>query len=95
MKAYNKKQTQLIDRINETSELVDEEKNWIEIVSTFCNCNNYDEDFVKLNFGNVGGLITNIYLSMDVDFGNYSGAILGSATDESEYAYSGNQSEDF
>ena len=51
--------------------------------------NNYDEDFVKLNFGNVGGLITNIYLSMDVDSGNYSGAILGSATDESEYAYSG------
>ena len=45
MKAYNKKQTQLIDRINETSELVDEEKNWIEIASTFCNCNNYDEDF--------------------------------------------------
>ena len=32
---------------------------------------------------------------MDVDFGNYSGAILGSATDESEYAYSGNQIEDF
>ena len=57
--------------------------------------NNYDEDFVKLNFGNVGGLITNIYLSMDVDFGNYSGAVLGSATDESEYAYSGNQIEDF
>ena len=26
--------------------------------------NNYDEDFVKLNFGNVGGLITNIYLSL-------------------------------
>ena len=57
--------------------------------------NNYDEDFVKLNFGNVGGLITNIYLSMDVDVGNYSGAILGSATDEAEYAYSGNQIEDF
>lgn len=57
--------------------------------------NNYDEDFVKLNFGNVGGLITNIYLYMDVDFGNYSGAILGSATDESVYAYSGNQIEDF
>ena len=38
--------------------------------------NNYDEDFVKLNFGNVGGLITNIYLSMDVDFGNYSGQFL-------------------
>ena len=44
--------------------------------------NNYDEDFVKLNFSNVGGLITTIYLDLDTDFGNYSGAILGSATDE-------------
>ena len=38
--------------------------------------NNYDEDFVKLNFGNVGGLITNIYLSMDVDFGTIAGQFL-------------------
>lgn len=57
--------------------------------------NNYGEDFVKLNFNNVGGLITNIYLALDTDFGNYSGALLGSATDESEYAYSGNQIHDF
>ena len=57
--------------------------------------NNYDEDFVKLNFSNVGGLITNIYLGMDTDWGNYSGAMLASATDEAEYAYSGNQITDF
>ncbi|MDR0939012.1 MAG: RagB/SusD family nutrient uptake outer membrane protein [Mediterranea sp.] len=57
--------------------------------------NNYDEEFVKLNFGNVGGLITDIYLGMDTDFGNYSGALLASASDESEYAYSGNQIADF
>ncbi len=37
--------------------------------------NNYDEDFVKLNFGNVGGLITNIYSDLDTDFGSYSGAV--------------------
>lgn len=57
--------------------------------------NNYDEDFVKLNFSNVGGLITTIYLDLDTDFGNYSGAILGSATDESQYAYTGNSIETF
>ena len=43
---------------------------------------NYDKDYVNLNFGNVGGLMTNIYRDLDSDFGTYSGAILGSATDE-------------
>lgn len=57
--------------------------------------NNYDEDFVKLNFGNVGGLITNIYSNLDTDFGSYSGAVLGAATDEAEYAYSGGAIETF
>lgn len=57
--------------------------------------NNYDEDFVKLNFGNVGGLITNIYSDLDTDFGFYSGAVLGAATDEAEYAYSGGAIETF
>lgn len=57
--------------------------------------NNYDEDFVKLNFGNVGGLITNIYSDLDTDFGSYSGAVLGAATDEAEYAYSGGAIETF
>ena len=32
--------------------------------------NNYDEDFVKLNFSNVGGLITTIYLDLDTDYSN-------------------------
>ena len=57
--------------------------------------NNYDEDFVKLNFGNIGGLITNIYSDLDTDFGSYSGAVLGAATDEAEYAYSGGAIETF
>lgn len=57
--------------------------------------NNYDEDYVKLNFGNVGGLITDIYLKLDTDFGNYSGAMLASATDEAEYAYTSNDIVDF
>ncbi|MCD8166919.1 MAG: RagB/SusD family nutrient uptake outer membrane protein [Bacteroides sp.] len=56
---------------------------------------NYDADYVKKTFGDVGGLISDIYLGMDVDFGNYSGAILGSASDESEYAYTGNAITDF
>lgn len=57
--------------------------------------NNYDEDYVKLNFSNIGGLVTTIYLGLDTDFGNYSGALLASASDESEYAYSSNQIADF
>lgn len=56
---------------------------------------NYDEDYVKLNFANIGGLVTNTYLFLDTDFGNYSGALLASASDESEYAYSSNQIADF
>lgn len=57
--------------------------------------NNYDEDYVKLNFGNVGSLIADIYLNLDTDFGNYSGAMLASATDEAEYAYTNNEIVDF
>jgi hypothetical protein len=55
----------------------------------------YDKEFVTLNFNNVGGLMTGIYSDLDYDFGNYSGALLASATDEAEYAYTGNQIEDF
>ncbi|MCD8260215.1 MAG: RagB/SusD family nutrient uptake outer membrane protein, partial [Bacteroides sp.] len=32
---------------------------------------NYDADFIKKTFGDVGGLISDIYLGMDTDFGNY------------------------
>ena len=56
---------------------------------------NYGADYVKRTFGDVGGLVANIYLGLDTDYGNYSGAILGSATDESVYAHTGNQIADF
>ena len=74
----------------------------LALVSTSCSdqmnyqeYNDYGKDFVTLNFGNVGGLMTTIYLDIDTDFGNFDGAFLGSATDESQYTYSGNQIEDF
>lgn len=58
--------------------------------------NIYDKDYVTLNFSNVGGFMTDIYNSVDYDFGQgYGGAILGSASDESEYAVKGNSIEDF
>ncbi|WP_320980175.1 RagB/SusD family nutrient uptake outer membrane protein [Bacteroides sp.] len=56
---------------------------------------NYDANYVKRTFGDVGGLVSNIYQELDTDFGNYSGAVLGSATDEAEYAYTGNSIEYF
>ena len=58
--------------------------------------NVYDKDYVTKNFTYVGNLMTAIYRQVDYDFGNYySGAILGSASDESEYAISGNSIEGF
>ena len=56
---------------------------------------NNDKEYIARNFGYVGGLITDLYISLDADFGNYSGAILGAATDEAEYAYTGNEIYDF
>ncbi len=58
--------------------------------------NVYDKDYVTKNFTYVGNLMTAIYRQVDYDFGNYySGAILGSASDESEYAITGNSIEGF
>ncbi|MGI6232492.1 MAG: RagB/SusD family nutrient uptake outer membrane protein [Prevotella sp.] len=58
--------------------------------------NVYDKDYITSTFTKVGGFMTDIYNHVDYDFGQYySGAILGSASDESEYAYSGNSIEDF
>lgn len=57
--------------------------------------NTYDENYIKEMFSRVGGLMTNIYNDLDYDFGNYSGAMLSSATDESVYSHSGNGIEDF
>lgn len=46
MKGYTKKQMELVERLNETSDLIDEEKNWLEIASSYCDCENEDENFV-------------------------------------------------
>ncbi len=57
--------------------------------------NIYEKDYITRNFSYVGGLMTRIYNDLDGDWGNYSGAVLGSATDESQVSLSGNQIEDF
>ena len=43
----------------------------------------FDEDYVKTTFARSAGLVTSAYNDLDYDFGNYSGALLASATDES------------
>lgn len=56
----------------------------------------YDWDYVVKNFSYVGGLMTNIYNHADYDFGqNYGGAMLASATDESQFSQIGASIEDF
>jgi len=56
---------------------------------------NYQKDYIQLNFANVGGLVSNIYAQLDYDFGNYDGAMLASASDEAEYAWESNPIHDF
>ena len=55
----------------------------------------YDKDYIQRSFAYVGGLMTTIYTDIDTDWGNLSGAMLSSATDESEYSHDGNAVEDF
>ena len=57
--------------------------------------NVYDKAYVEKMFVRVGGLMINIYNDIDYDFGNYSGAMASSATDESVYSHPGNAVEDF
>ena len=58
--------------------------------------NIYGKDYITKNFHNVGGFMTDIYNTVDYDFGNYSGgAMQASATDESVYSKLGNSIEDF
>ena len=46
-----------------------------------------DKEQITQTFTAVGGFMTKIYNTVDYDYGQYySGAILGSASDESEYA---------
>lgn len=58
--------------------------------------NVYDKDYIAEDFINVGGFMTKLYNTVDFDYGNmYGGAMLSSATDESEYSIHGNAIEDF
>ena len=55
-----------------------------------------DRDEIIQTFDRVGGFMTDIYNHFDYDFGQYySGALLGSASDESQYSLIGNEIEDF
>lgn len=55
----------------------------------------FDKEYIQRSFSYVGGLMTKVYNDMDTDWGNLSGAMLSSATDESEYSHDGNSVEDF
>ena len=55
----------------------------------------YDAQYMKTKFERAGGFLSTIYADLDSDFGNYSGAMLSSATDESVYSHDGNAIESF
>lgn len=58
--------------------------------------NYYDKNYISKEFTRIGGFMTDIYNTVDYDYGNYSsGAMLASATDESVYSTIGNGIEDF
>lgn len=55
----------------------------------------FDEAYVKSTFVRTGGLISQIYTYLESDFGNYNGAVMASATDESIYSRTGNSVQGF
>ena len=55
----------------------------------------YDAEYMQKMFDRAGGFLSTIYADLDSDFGNYSGAMLSSATDESVYSHDGNAIESF
>ena len=57
--------------------------------------NIYDKDYVSKTFNNVGGFMTDIYNTIDYDYGSYGSATMGSTTDESEFSVSGTSIDDF
>lgn len=56
---------------------------------------NYDKAYLTESYENVGGLVTNIYAKLDVDWGNYDGATLAAACDEAEYVWASSSVHDF
>ncbi len=56
----------------------------------------YDKEDVFQSFNRTGNFVTDIYGRLDYDFGNYgNGAMLASATDEAEFAWSISNIHDF
>ena len=55
----------------------------------------YDTAYMQKKFERAGGFLSTIYADLDSDFGNYSGAMLSSSTDESVYSHDGNAIESF
>ena len=55
----------------------------------------YDQAYMQKKFERAGGFLSTIYAVLESDFGNYSGAMLSSATDESVYSHDGNAIESF
>ena len=56
----------------------------------------YDKGDIFSSFDRTKNFVTNIYAYMDYDFGNYySGAMLASACDEAEYAWTWSSIHDF
>lgn len=55
----------------------------------------FDEEYVKTTFSRTGGIISQIYTYLESDFGNYNGAVMGSATDEAVYTRTGNSVQGF
>ena len=56
----------------------------------------YDKEDIFESFNRTESFVTNIYGQLDYDFGNYgNGAMLASATDESEFAWSVSNIHDF
>lgn len=55
----------------------------------------YDKEQIFSSFDRTRAFVTNIYSYLDYDFGNYGGAMLASASDESEYAWTSSAIHDF
>ncbi len=58
--------------------------------------NTFEKKDIEVEFDYVDGIISTVYRTIDYDYGqNYDGAMLASATDESEYAVTGNTIENY
>lgn len=65
-----------------------EEMDYNEFVS-------YDQEQVFTSFSRTMNFVTNLYSHLDYDFGNYNGAMLASASDESDYVWTSSSIHDF